>query len=65
MLYSVEFPQASSSCQIKFWYVVRGGQCQLSASLFINGQKEALLYKLNSDANITTWVQANIDLGFL
>ena len=63
MLFSVEFPQASSTCQIKFWYVVRGGQCELSASLFIKGEREALLYRFNSNANISTWVLVNIDLG--
>ena len=65
MLYSVEYPQASSTCQIKFWYVVRGGQCELSASLFIKEEREALLYRFNSNANISTWVQVNIDLGIL
>jgi hypothetical protein len=63
MLYSVEFPQASSSCQIKFWYVIRGGLCELNASLIIKEERQALLYRLRSSSNITTWAFANIDLG--
>jgi hypothetical protein len=63
MLYSIEFPQASVTCQIKFWYVVLGGQCELNATLFINDEREALLYRFYSNANISTWVSVNIDLG--
>jgi hypothetical protein len=62
-LYSVEFPQASSTCKLQFWYVIRGGQCDLVSSLVIKNKKEGVMFNLNGNANISTWQFVNVDIG--
>lgn len=63
LLYSVEFPQASSTCQLSFWHVNYGGQSPITTSLTSNGIKEGLLYRFDSNGNSTSWRFASVDLG--
>jgi hypothetical protein len=61
-LYSVTFPQASSTCQIKFWRYSIYGYGLLNVSMYIDNQKKATLFKLDQDST-TAWKQNIIDLG--
>ena len=63
-LYSVEFPQASSTCQLKFWHVNYGGQSPVASYLSANGVREALLYRYDTNGNSTSWKFASVDLGW-
>ena len=62
-LFSNVFQQASSTCKLKFWFVTRGGQSPITASLFSNGVKEALLFSFSSNGNYTNWQFGGGDLG--
>ena len=62
-LYSVEFPQASSACQISFWYVFNGGNSPLSVSLLIDDEVEAVIFFLSTNGNYTAWQFTNIETG--
>ena len=63
LLYSVEFPQASSTCEISFWYVPRGGRSPLTVSLIIDDEVEATLFYFQTSGNYSTWQSGFIDLG--
>lgn len=62
-LMSVEFPQASSTCQIKFWYFYFGGTGSINASLYIDEEKEVTLFKRRANENLIEWKQGVISLG--
>ena len=62
-LYSVEFPQSSATCQIKFWFISRGGKSPLTSTLLINGEREGSLFQFKTTANYSNWQPAGIDLG--
>ena len=62
-LYSVEFPPASSTCEISFWFVPRGGRSPLTVSLVIDDEVEAVLFYFQTSGNYSTWLSGIIDLG--
>ena len=64
LLYSVEFPQASSTCEISFWPILRGGNSPLTASLLIDDEVEAVVFILQVSGNFSSWQSGfSIDLG--
>ena len=54
LLYSVAFPQASSTCEISFWYVPRGGRSPLTVSLIIDDEVEATLFYFQTSGNYSS-----------
>jgi hypothetical protein len=64
-LLSPVFPFASSTCQIKFWYITSGGEntYSLNVSLVIDEERKATLFRKSSLPQVVSWTQHTIDLG--
>jgi hypothetical protein len=64
-LLSPIFPFASSTCQIKFWYITSGNEntYSLSVSLVIDEERKATLFRKSSLPQAASWTQHTIDLG--
>jgi hypothetical protein len=63
ILTSPVFPHASSSCVIKFWYIKYGTSSALNVSLYSNGNRDAVVFRLNNAANMVAWAESKIYLG--
>ena len=63
LLYSVEFPQASATCEMSFWFVFNGGNSPISASLIIDDEVEAIVFFLSTTGSFTTWQYGNFTIG--
>lgn len=62
-LFSVELPQASSSCLIRFFYHINGNSGEFDVTIYLNDVRKAYLWRRETYPSTSRWTEAMVELG--